>query len=69
MMFQCAVKVVESLEAKEFLEEIRLVLIEIKPNECCVKYKTILNALTVRDVSFSEILKENKKRKFAIKTI
>ena len=48
---QCALKVVESTEAKEFLEEIRLVMMDMKPTECCTKYKPIINALNVRDVS------------------
>uniref|UniRef100_A0A1I7UG47 Helicase ATP-binding domain-containing protein n=1 Tax=Caenorhabditis tropicalis TaxID=1561998 RepID=A0A1I7UG47_9PELO len=49
---QCALKVVESEEAKEFLEEIRLVIMDLKPTECCTKYKPIINALTVRDIFF-----------------
>lgn len=49
---QCALKVVESTGGREFLEEIRLVLMELKPNECCSKYKPILNALTVKETFF-----------------
>ncbi|EGT60402.1 hypothetical protein CAEBREN_01733 [Caenorhabditis brenneri] len=49
---QCALKVVESTEAREFLEEIRLVIIDMKPMECCTKYKPIINALNVRDTFF-----------------
>lgn len=49
---QCALKVVESSEAKEFLEEIRLVIMDLKPSECCAKYKPIINALTVKDTFF-----------------
>ncbi|CAI2299662.1 unnamed protein product [Caenorhabditis sp. 36 PRJEB53466] len=53
---QCAVKVVESMEAESFLEDIRLVLMDLKPAECCAKYKPILNALTVKDTFFRSIV-------------
>lgn len=49
---QCALKIVESSEAGEFLDEVRLVVMELKPNECCTKYKPIINALTVKDTFF-----------------
>uniref|UniRef100_A0A8R1HHG6 Uncharacterized protein n=1 Tax=Caenorhabditis japonica TaxID=281687 RepID=A0A8R1HHG6_CAEJA len=49
---QCALKVVESVESREFLEEIRLVVMDLKPNECCAKYKPIVNALTMKDTFF-----------------
>ncbi|CAP31749.2 Protein CBG12832 [Caenorhabditis briggsae] len=49
---QCALKILESSESLEFLDEIRLVIMELKPSECCSKYKPIINALTVKDVFF-----------------
>lgn len=53
---QCALKIVESPEAGEFLDEIRLVIMDLKPSECCAKYKPIINALTVKDTFFRCII-------------